>query len=62
MTKLVIGANGFLGSHVTRQLVDAGYNGRKAGRGGQRQDPGNHFQPEVICGHEGHGPVGYVSL
>jgi len=25
MTKLVIGANGFLGSHVTRQLVDAGH-------------------------------------
>ena len=28
MTKLVIGANGFLGSHVTRQLVDAGENVR----------------------------------
>lgn len=28
MTKLVIGANGYLGSHVTRQLVDAGHDVR----------------------------------
>jgi dihydroflavonol-4-reductase len=28
MKKLVIGASGFLGSHVTRQLVDAGFDVR----------------------------------
>ncbi|KAA1243496.1 NAD(P)H-binding protein, partial [Mycobacterium simiae] len=32
--KLVIGANGFLGSHVTRQLVEAGANVRAMVRHG----------------------------
>ncbi len=42
--QLVIGANGYLGSHVTRQLVDDGAG--RAGDGARRREHDRHRRPE----------------
>jgi len=47
MTTLVTGAAGFLGSHVTRQLVARGGNGARAGEGVEQQPSDQRFAAGV---------------